>query len=570
MLDRKIRTEVAGRRNVLLSACEFGRFVHFERSCLNDYGAVYTDTNAKSKAKEPLPRPAPHEFTPWAMKTIHGNRHLFKIITPIKVDVLARLAEPHPNQPFVASVLRGLREGFWPWADTKPDTYPRTFDVSLPLGGEREEEFVREQRDEESFGTELLPGMYSTPVHAVPKPQSEKLRLVVNQSYGEFSPNSMIPREASAGARLDQLPGLGNTLLELHRRHGPNTDIVVWKSDVSQAYRRLPVHPLWQLKQIVTVDGKRYVDRCNNFGNRGAAHIWTVFMALVVYMDDNFGASLAEKVEYYAPYGDILPADQAATLNLWDELGIPHDYPKQVSGRKLTVIGFEVDTIAMTFTMVDSKHIKLLAGVEEFIRVPPGGRRHSLREFQHLAGWMNWALNVYPLLAPALSNIYDKMREKSLLTAGVIHDLTWFSDHLRRSDGIRLLESLDWDPLDADLTIYGDASLSGLGFFVDESKSAFQAHPPGNAPSGNIFFLEALCVCWALHEIERLIKEWDEASRIRRVVIWTDSQNTYDVFNLFRAKPLYNEILKSSIDVLLRTGLKLRVLHVEGKKKCCR
>jgi hypothetical protein len=189
------------------------------------------------------------------------------------------------------------------------------------LKSDKEKQFVRDQRDAEialgrfspAFGPDLLPGMYSMPIHAVPKPQSEKLRLVVTHKMGEFSLNSMIPREAIAGARIDTLKNLGDRILSLRRIHGPDARLVVWKSDVSQAYRRLPMHILWQVKQIMTIDGQRHVDRCNNFGNRGAGRIWTSFMGLVtwiandlgidskVYIDDTFGADLASDMEHYEP-----------------------------------------------------------------------------------------------------------------------------------------------------------------------------------------------------------------------------------------------------------------------------
>ncbi|KAJ7936362.1 hypothetical protein B0H13DRAFT_2303749 [Mycena leptocephala] len=95
-------------------------------------------------------------------------------------------------------------------------------------------------------------------------------RLVVNHKFGEFSLNSMIPREAIAGARLDTLKNLGDHILKLRRVHGPTERLVVWKSDVCQAYRRLPMNIFWQLKQVVTIvvtiDGRRHTDRRNNFG----------------------------------------------------------------------------------------------------------------------------------------------------------------------------------------------------------------------------------------------------------------------------------------------------------------
>ena len=38
---------------------------------------------------------------------------------------------------------------------------------------------------------------------------------------------------------------------------------------------------------------------------------------------------------------------------------------------------------------------------KDFARTPEGnGVKFSLKYFQHLAGWFNWALNVYPLLKP--------------------------------------------------------------------------------------------------------------------------------------------------------------------------
>lgn len=34
----------------------------------------------------------------------------------------------------------------------------------------------------------------------------------------------------------------------------------MWKADVSEAYRLMPMHPHWQLKQANIVDGVCYVD----------------------------------------------------------------------------------------------------------------------------------------------------------------------------------------------------------------------------------------------------------------------------------------------------------------------
>ncbi|KAG1861379.1 hypothetical protein C8R48DRAFT_774130 [Suillus tomentosus] len=222
----------------------------------------------------PLPSPGPNDFSDVALDVLNAHPDLFKIITPVNIDTFQELLRDHPNHTFVESILEGLREGFWPCADTAIDGYPKTWDNShRPLKNEEHQAFVQKQVDEEvrlscfspPFGPELLPGMYSTPVHVVLKPNSTKLHLVVDHSAGEFSLNSMI--------------NLDNTS-KFRREHG-DVPLVVFKSDVSQVYRRLPMHPLWQLKQVITVNNNCYVDHCNNFGRKGSALIWVSFMSLV-------------------------------------------------------------------------------------------------------------------------------------------------------------------------------------------------------------------------------------------------------------------------------------------------
>ena len=114
--------------------------------------------------------------------TLERYSHLFKVDMPINIDNFQRLLAQHPNQPFVNSVLDGFQNGFWPWANTHVGDYPDTLDESLgdPRGHDKLK-FICEQRDKEislgrfseSFGKELLPGMYSMPIRVVPKPHSD-------------------------------------------------------------------------------------------------------------------------------------------------------------------------------------------------------------------------------------------------------------------------------------------------------------------------------------------------------------------------------------------------------------
>ncbi|KAJ7509725.1 hypothetical protein B0H11DRAFT_1632080, partial [Mycena galericulata] len=164
----------------------------------------------------PLPRPPPYEFrNQTALDTIRSNPHLFHVSTEIHTHRLHTLLGNHPNPVFVESVIATLEEGAWPFANTKhADGFPITYDNSRILPKtEREREFLEAQSKEEeelgrhspAFGPDLLPGMYSTPVLAVPKPHSQKLRLCSHMSAGEFCQNNMMDRSETKGARLDTL-----------------------------------------------------------------------------------------------------------------------------------------------------------------------------------------------------------------------------------------------------------------------------------------------------------------------------------------------------------------------------
>ncbi|KAJ7031754.1 hypothetical protein C8F04DRAFT_959875 [Mycena alexandri] len=293
-----------------------------------------------------------------------------------------------------------------------------------------------------------------------------------------------------------------------------------------------------------------------------------------VYIDDNFSAMVGKAMTFYPRYQRLFPTDQAELLELWNILRVDHELGKQVFGRVLVIIGFEVDANTMTFTMPQSKLTELLAGLKEFTAASSSKRlpRHPLLRFMEIAGWVNWAFNVYPLLKPALSHLYEKIGGKSNLKAlvyvnhGIARDLVWFRGHVRNSAGVHILESLDWDVHEADVEAFCDASLSGLGIYFPAIGLGYQSNIPTAAPPPEvIFYFEALCVCWCLHRVADLVRQ-NGRVQARRIAIWTDNENTFHIFNSLRAKPGYNEILKSSVDVLIANRFQLRVLLIPGKQ----
>jgi hypothetical protein len=168
------------------------------------------------------------------LDTLQTHSHLFAITTPINVDPFESLLSSHPNQPFVQSVCLGLCQGFWPFANTHYGEWSLTWDNSQSTPKTVEEaSFLQEQIDKEvqlgrysePFGPDLLPGMYSMPIHAVPKPGSSMFHLVTDHSAGQFALNNMISHKDITGVTLDNVQDLGNALRCL-RQHRPTPNEV--------------------------------------------------------------------------------------------------------------------------------------------------------------------------------------------------------------------------------------------------------------------------------------------------------------------------------------------------------
>ena len=184
---KNVTNLVTERKTARKGASEvYGLQLKYLRHNLWQEGAALSPTTAEwSEQACPLPRPPFSEvFNPIAAKTIADYPELFQINTPIKVDVFESLLEHHPNLLFVQSICAGLHEGFWPWADTKNEVFPSTHNESRPMPADNKQasflcdQCLKERQKgcfSDSFGSKLLPGMFSMPVHAIPKPNSDDL-----------------------------------------------------------------------------------------------------------------------------------------------------------------------------------------------------------------------------------------------------------------------------------------------------------------------------------------------------------------------------------------------------------
>jgi Reverse transcriptase-like len=546
-------------------------------TCLDRKKPVSAALATEDAAPLPLP-PQPNNLNAAARATINSNPELFKIVTPINVDRFEEYLRGHPNKSYVNSVCRGLRQGFWPLADgNNPDIWVTYDNSRRPIHQSDRMQFVREHGDEDvmlerwspSFGSSLLPGMYSSPIGVVPKPSSDKYRLVNDHSQEPYSPNSMITDD-EPHFPLNNITDLVSVLLTVREKYGKDRQLVLWKSDVKGAYRLMPMHPLWQIRQIVTVDGRHFVDRCNTIGSRAGGLVWASFISLVLwiaikvkkiedllgYVDDHFGWEFASDKSEYRPYGKHLPINQVCYLELWDELAIPHDEEKQLFGDPLTIIGFEVVPNSVTVRLPVARRKEVCAEIDSFAQE---GRYRTLLQFQQLAGLIEWALIATPRGRPGLSGLHAAMsgtqRRNELIqvSARVCRELRWLKGHIQ-SNGSTLRWLEKWGK-EGDLVNYVDACPSGIGLWIPSLRKGFQARYGVQG----ILDMEAFAIVSAL---ELAAKQYKPS----QLIIFSDSKSSVEMFESLNTQDEYrNNLLRAFVDIINEYGIWCRVFHVPGE-----
>jgi len=111
-----------------------------------------------------------------------------------------------------------------------------------------------------------------------------------------------------------------------------------------------------------------------------------------------------------------------------------------------------------------------------------------------LAGWINWAFNVFPLLQPALNNVYSKLKGKGQeakvwANTAIREDLLWAREKMKGSNGVLVLKSLTWKINEATCIIKTDACPEGFAYWYLQVNKGFVSPTPVGTPATSIIFL---------------------------------------------------------------------------------
>ncbi|KAK3733123.1 hypothetical protein QZH41_003228 [Actinostola sp. cb2023] len=176
---------------------------------------------------------------------------------------------------------------------------------------------------------------------------------------------------------------------------------------------------------------------------------------LVNYLDDFCGVSSPERAS----------AGFSALRSLLQELGLDEAYEKAVSPTtRLTFIGLEVDTIAMTVSVPEDK----LCDLESILNKWQNKRRCTKRQLQSLIGKLSFVATCIPPGRIFMSRLLQMLRllyrqhHHAHLTQNFRKDIQWWQTFLRSYNGISLILEDNTTPV-PDAIVASDACLTGCG-----------------------------------------------------------------------------------------------------------
>ncbi|TDL26836.1 hypothetical protein BD410DRAFT_704500, partial [Rickenella mellea] len=98
-----------------------------------------------------------------------------------------------------------------------------------------------------------------------------------------------------------------------------------------------------------------------------------------------------------------------------------------------------------------------------------------------------------------------------------------------------------------------------LGFWIPSLDTGYFSDLPQACDTDGIFYYEAVAICCAIHHVAATLPN------CRRLVVYSDSHNSVDIFNSYRASKIYNSLLKFAVDILIQHKVDLRVIHIPGE-----
>ena len=411
------------------------------------------------------------------------------------------------------------------------------------------------------FATPPFTNFRCSPLALREKTTPGKYRLLHNLSapYNDFDAvNTNIP-EAMCKVSYDTIDSALKILAER-----PFSFLA--KSDISEAFRLIPLSPESYRHTGFCLNGEFFYDRCLPMGASSSCKIFEAFSdSLKFILQEHYSLPHVLKVldDFLFISDTEVECKEAleAFRSLCSLVGVPISEPKTVEPtRNLVFLGYTIDLEAATISIPLEK----IAGYKEHAQEIMRMKKTKLREVRSMTGQLGFVTNIIPGGRCFLRRLYDLTKGKSNNNSQVVisrkakRDLkTWisFMDSYNGKAILSPRESL----LNENLNFHSDSS--NLGYAACFGKGYIQGKFPSKwrIPKRDIQFLE-------LYPIYIMVELFAPQLANKKVVFITDNKALVGSINKQSSRNFHvMNLLRPMVLVLMKHNIIFSAEHIEGK-----
>lgn len=437
-----------------------------------------------------------------------------KVITPLAHDAWHRILVNCSLLTQFHDVPLGLRNGFKTGVSSSliapyiPDNHKSALTSPLIVN-----DHIRKELDLKRYSgpfsvSQLLTliGPFRTaPLGVVPKPNSNKSRIIQDLSYPRNDPNF-----ASVNSEInsDDFPCEWGSFAQCYflvAKAPLGTEVAVF--DVDSAYRNIPIHPDDQRHFCVSWEGQVYIDHCVAFGSDSSAGLFgrvaDCFVAIIKYHGAQQVLKWVDDIIFFRYPCNSLPPysysyDATLVFNIANDLGLPWALPKfHDFSSSFIYLGFLWNIEERTVQLPESKKFKFSNRCTQWL----SDDKRTLRSAQILLGSLNHCCLIQRSARTRLFHLRSFVARfppkaspfLSLSVPGSLQsDINWWNSALsQRFFGC----SVASPPPVLPLPIFVDASTSwGIGVLINNKWAAFRISTTAFSSSRSIGWAEMVAV----------------------------------------------------------------------------
>ena len=437
------------------------------------------------------------------------------------------------------------------------------------INEEKLEKYIREEIRKGTairpFHTAPFEEYRVSPVNAIPKKDSDQLRVLLNLShpFKAGSVNHSISKANYVGKNMTlKYPTVDHLVKIIRRKRNKNEKVLVYKVDLSQAYKQMFMDPGDIHLLGYRIGGYLYFDVTLSMGSRSVAYCCQATTNTITYITRNLGN---KEVNYLDDFGGADTIEEVflsfkRLKQVLEKAGLKEAEQKAVPPSEIvTFLGILFNTITLTLTITPER----LQEIKELLRKWESKTEATLNKIQSLLGKLAFACSTIRAGRIFVSRLINWMKEVPRDTSVEVDpeigkDLRWWNEHMTRFDGVSIMPQEKW--ISPKKSFATDACLKAGGAWFGDT-CFYKAFPESITCRDDI----------TINELELLtivisIKIWMYKLKDQSILIFCDNQSTVDIINKGKAKNKFSQkCLREICWLTAEVNAMLRVVHRMGK-----